>query len=368
MNLYFDNATTSHPKPEAVLDAVSRSIARGGSYSRGAYGRIAQSTLVVEKCRDAVGELIGASGDNIIFTLNATNAINLILQRGRFGDTVYVSPMEHNAVMRPLSYLSKTRGVKIVILPAFKDGRVDIDALNNFETKSKGLVVINHQSNVNGVVQDVDWIAAWANSRGLKVLVDAVQSLGNQDFSIENIDYLAFTGHKNLLGITGVGGAFIKDSDSVESLIFGGTGSNSDSFEMPNVMPDMYEAGTPNIVGIECLLAALENRPEPKHSKNVFFDFIREIEAVDNVHVYKSNDSLWQGEVFSFMHDEFSVSDVATKLYDQSQIEVRSGFHCAPLAHKTLDTFASGTVRVALSPYHCVSDLDYFVKALWEIK
>lgn len=365
MNLYFDNATTSHPKPNAVSDAMADEVLHGGGYSRGAYGRIAQTTLTVERCRDAVGEFFGLeNGDNIVFYLNATGAANLILQKYDFGGVVYISPMEHNAIMRPLEYLKSVKNLEIKILPHFSDGLVDIDAMSKIVVSEPGIVLVNHQSNVNGVIQPVDQIADWAKKSGLKVMVDTVQSLGNVSFKIGNIDFAIFAGHKTLLGPTGVGGAYIADIESVDSLIFGGTGSRSDSFLMPDVAPDKFEAGTPNTVGIAGLLAALENRPKSSHSIDDFKCFVEELRSNSELNLVVANDFANQGQVFSFTHKRLSSSEVSTRLYSEFGIETRSGLHCSPTAHRTLGTFPHGTVRVALSPYHTKEDMQCFIDSV----
>lgn len=369
MNLYFDNATTSYPKPDKVLEYMSKALSVGGSYSRGAYGRIAQSTMMVERCRDAVGRVLGlVSGDKIFFSLNATTAANAILQRADFGDTVYISPLEHNAIMRPIEFLRQSRGLKVVVMPHFADGRVDIDKLQSIKIEKRGMVVVTLQSNVNGAIQPINQIANWAKVNGLSVIVDTVQGLGNAQFDIKNVDYAIFAGHKTLCGPTGVGGAYVKNMDGLDSFVFGGTGSNSESFLMPDFAPDKYEAGTPNMPGIAGLLGALENKPESKHSRADLLMLLDSIDKIDGVTVYKSEDSEWQGETFSLSVNKMTVSDLSTNLYQKYEIETRSGLHCSPLAHKTLGTFSrGGTVRISLSPYHCAADMEFLIKALKDI-
>lgn len=365
MNLYFDNATTSHPKPDAVFEAVGEAVKRGGSYSRGAYGRIAESTLVVEKCRDGVAKIFGLdNGDNIAFCLNATSAANLILQRVFFAGEIYISPMEHNAIMRPIEFLKSRKQLKINVLPCSTDGLIDLEKLDEIHPMEGSLVVVNVQSNVNGVVQPVDAISRWAKKHGCKVLLDTVQALGNVSFSLKNVDFAIFAGHKTLYGPTGVGGAYIRDVSELESFVFGGTGSNSESFEMPDFAPDKFEAGTPNVVGIAGLLAAIENPPKGLHSKDDFGYLLKRIKANCNVKLWIANDFENQGEVFSLAHTSLSPSELSFKLYSEYGIETRSGLHCAPLAHKTLGTFPSGTLRISLSKFHQKSDLEFLADAI----
>ncbi|MEG1935334.1 MAG: aminotransferase class V-fold PLP-dependent enzyme, partial [Rikenellaceae bacterium] len=180
-------------------------------------------------------------------------------------------------------------------------------------------------------------------------------------------DYIIFTGHKALYGSAGIGGFYARDITSISPYLYGGTGSNSDSYEMPDYAPDKFEAGTANIIGIEMLLAALQNRPEPQHTKEDFLEVLARIEKIDGIVLYRSNDLKMQAELFSIQHIRINVSDLAQSIYDNYGFEVRKGLHCAPLAHKTLGTFSEGTVRFSLSAYHTAEDLNYLCNSLEEL-
>lgn len=366
MNRYFDNASTSYPKPSAVGRAMCLWLEDGGgTYGRAASQRVLQSVQAVERCRDLLCSMIGSPAElseNLFFTHNATHAANTILKGIglKAGDRVLVSPMEHNAVMRPLEFL----GVKYELLPALEDGSIDTDALCLLDVSGVKLVIVNHISNVNGVVQPLAKIGTWCASANLKFMIDASQSIGVEDINVNKneIDYLVFTGHKALLGPMGTGGFWARNPCSIEPLIYGGTGSNSDSFEMPSHYPDRMEAGTPNVVGIVGLLSAIENRPKELLCRAEIEQFHALISSNTSIKVFGD-----PSRVFSFTHNELSPSEIAGKLYNDYQIEVRSGLHCAPLAHRHLGTFPSGTVRVALSPYHKGEDLEYFATSLKQI-
>lgn len=364
-DLYFDNGSTGFPKPPEVSRAVADYLAaEGGTYGRAAYGRAWEATRRVEECRDRVGRLLGLdSGDRVFFTPNATAALNTVLKGlDLAGKKVWVSPLEHHAVMRPLAYLRETAGARTEVLPHLRDGRIDPDALRRTGPEDAALIVVNHQSNVNGAIQPLDEIYAWAG--GVPVLVDAAQSLGCVPVAARQADYVAFTGHKGLLGPTGTGGFYARQPQLLRPLLHGGTGSRSESYEMPEAWPDRFEAGTPNVAGLIGLGAALQHRPQARHTFADFLDFMQSVVALPGIRVWKAEDPNAQGELFSFGHDRIPPSELARRLYENAGIETRAGLHCAPLAHRTLGTFPAGTVRAALSPYHAPRDLEFFVESL----
>ncbi len=363
-NLYFDNATTAFPKPKEVGLAMARYLDEcGGGYGRGFYPRAVEATAMVEECRDALGALLGVDPGKVVFAPNATTAINLILKGLPLKNRrVLVSGMEHNAVMRALEYLQASQGTLVEILPCGADGRV-----GEFSPGDAALVVVNHQSNVNGVVQPLKQIMEWAGD--VPVMVDAAQSLspaGLPGFASgdKRPDFIAFTGHKGLYGPTGTGGAYIARPELVAPLIHGGTGSNSDSFQMPASCPDRFEAGTHNLAGIAGLLAALCHAPAPQHTRADFLDLLGRLKAIAGITIHCAIDSGEQGETLSITHSRFSPSELSEKLFAGYGIQTRPGLHCAPLAHRTLGTFPEGTVRIALSDYHTPQDLDLLASAI----
>lgn len=370
MNRYFDNGSTSFPKPPQVADDIHQYLTQlGGTYGRSAYRRVFESTQKVEACRDALAQLFGTSlSENVSFCANATMAINTIIKGLPLsGKTVWVSPLEHNAVMRPLTVVATRNNITIKILPTHPDGTIDLNALQSIDKSDIGLIIINHQSNVSGVIQPIADIARWAAD--VPVLVDGSQSAGCLPILIDEwgIDYFVFTGHKGLLGPTGIGGFFARHPERLQTLVEGGTGSHSDSFDMPDVMPDRFQAGTPNMVGIIGLLGALEHVPEPQHSDRDVLQLMDNIRALDGYQVIGASDPSCQGHLFSITHSRLSPSGIAQALYSQFGIEVRSGLHCAPAAHQFYHTFPHGTVRIALSPYHTPNDLNDLCQALDKI-
>ena len=322
MNRYFDNGSTSFPKPKAVVDAISDFVNNiGGSYGRSSHNRAFTATSLIEECRDLVGEKMGvADGGNIAWSMNATGASNVI-----------ISSLD-------------LRGKRVLVSP-----------------------VVNHQSNVNGVIQPIADIKSKLGD--IPFMLDTAQSLGHIDVNISDwdIDYAIFTGHKGLLGITGVGGLYAKHTNTLKSLIYGGTGSNSASFEMPVQFPEFLEAGTYNSVGIIGLLAAIKSKKIINHTKSDFLDMISAMRSLDGIEVFTAIDSEYQGELYSFRSSKMDGAKITSILNDKYGIECRYGLHCSPLAHSTLGTTASGTIRVAPSLIHTPQELSFFVEVLSEI-
>jgi cysteine desulfurase family protein len=367
LNYYFDNAATSYPKPESVAQAIGQYLSGGGgTYGRGAYPRIVEATRVVELTRELLATRLGISKpDHLYLCQNATAGINTILFGMRLRNChVLVSPLEHNAVMRPLRELERHHGVEWSLLPHGPDGAVDADRVGPAIRSTTRLIIINHQSNVNGLIQPVQAIAKAA--AGIPVLLDLAQSMGHVPLELDawGIDYAAFTGHKGLLGPTGTGGFFVRQPLTVEPLLFGGTGSRSESFEMPETLPDRFEAGTPNVTGIHGLLAALTEKIIARHAPDDAAGLLAEIGRLPGMSVITASDRSRQGALFSIRHESLDCGTMAQMLLEQGGIECRAGLHCAPLAHRTLGTFPDGTLRIALSPFHTAGDFSHLISTI----
>ncbi len=366
MNNYFDNASTSFPKPKEVAEAISNYLNNvGGTYGRGATTRILDSSAIVENCRDMLADQLGVSdAEKVFFSYGATDAACTLLFGLKLNGKVWVSPLEHNAVMRPLQSLQDKGIIEICVMPSKEDGLIDIEAFGLIEHADDALWVVNYQSNVNGLIQPIEELSKIKGDIGL--MLDITQAIGSQTFQLEalGVDYAFFTGHKGLLGPTGTGGYYIACPEQVSPFRYGGTGSRSESFEMPDFYPDRMEAGTPNIVGIVGLEAALSHKPEPLHSKDEFLSLLEKLRALPGIKVFAANDKYRQGEVFSITSKSLDVGALSARLYSEFQIETRAGLHCAPLAHKTLGSFPQGTVRFASSPYHTKEDLERLYEAI----
>jgi selenocysteine lyase/cysteine desulfurase len=201
------------------------------------------------------------------------------------------------------------------------------------------------------------------------LLVDASQSLGKVHIKVDDwdVDMLAFTGHKGLLGPTGIGGFFIRNPENVRPLIHGGTGSNSDKLEMPNFSPDKFEAGTLNILGIYGLYGALLSQPKVSFTSSGFKNLIRQLSLIKPIKLLIANDFENQSDVFSFVPLGTTVSNFTKLLYDFHKVEVRGGLHCSPIAHQSLKSYPHGAVRVSLSNYHTDLELEYLYNCILDI-
>jgi len=366
-NTYFDNAATSYPKPPAVAAAMARYLNEvGGSYGRSAYSRAFDVARSVERTRDRLAERMGVrDADQVVFAPNATYAINLVLRSLlRRGGRVLISPLEHNAVVRPLAAFASQYGGSFELLPHRADGRIDTSRIEGLVTPDTVLAVVNHQGNVNGVIQPLAEIKERLGT--VPLLVDASQSFGSIPLCVDdwNIDFLAFTGHKALLGPTGIGGLYLRNPAEVEPLVYGGTGSASESFQMPDFMPDRFEAGTLNIAGIYGLLAALEEPKVSRHTREEYRRFIDDLKSLPSLEVLCADRFEDQGDVFSLLQPDGDPATLGRTLFDQFGIETRVGLHCAPLAHQTLGTFPRGTVRFGVSSYHSADDFFYVTEAI----
>lgn len=365
--MYFDNAATSYPKSEGVLRRVTQYLNEGGTYGRGAYARCHNATLMVERARKQIAELFGIKrAQQLIFVNSATTAINIVL----FGTDypkrrVAISPLEHHAVTRPLHELKKRLTLQIDILPAYRSGLLNLESLPENWGSLYDLVIINHASNVNGIVQNLSEVRR-SMGEGL-LLVDASQSAGAVAIDVERdgIDFLAFNGHKSVAGPPGVGGLYLREPNSLRPLVYGGTGSHSAEYEMPPFIPDRFEAGTPNMMGIAGLLGALETPLPYRHTYEDFCAFREHISNLDSYYlVWQGGAELLSTEVLSIVPRNGQVSELTRLLFSDWGIEVRGGMQCAPLAHRFFGTFPSGTVRFSLSPLHGIAELEYVEHAL----
>ena len=379
MNKYFDNSATSYPKDPLVAETVATCLRDiKGSFSRGHTKDSIRIAEVFFETREMLAKLFNADkSENIIFTQNATMAMNNVL----FGLDLYkkhvlVSPLEHNCVMRPLEFLRKSKILKYNILPANPDGSIIYEKIKKQIKKNTALIVINHTSNVNGLTQDINQIRKYIGN--IPLLIDAAQSAGHEniDISKADIDYLVFTGHKGLYGPCGTGGFYLKDLNSLKSFVYGGTGSRSDSFDMPEFTPDKFEAGTPNIPGIFGLWAALKALPALTSCQseisatitsvpiNSFIDFLK---SKTDFEIYSAIEKEKQAPLVSISHKSLKITDIANDLYRKHEIATRLGLHCAPAAHRFLGTYPEGTIRLSFSRYHTPEDIEYLENSILEV-
>jgi cysteine desulfurase/selenocysteine lyase len=374
---YLDNAATSWPKPDAVAEAMLRYLRDvGASPGRSAHRLSIQAERLRLEAREAVAELFGLRDPlRVVFTHNGTAAINLalfgLLEPGAH---VVATGMEHNAVMRPLRALER-RGVSISLAACRPDGTMEPAAVAECLRPHTRLVVMNHASNVCGTVLPVRQVGALARGRGIPLLVDAAQTAGCWpiDMHADNIDLLAFTGHKAMLGPTGAGGLALRedfDISRLPALVHGGTGSRSEHEFQPDFLPDKYEAGTPNAVGLAGLAAGVRYvlergvdklRADEQSLTQLLIDGLRSIRGV---HVRGTHDAARQTAVVSFTMDGKSPAEIGLALDEEFEIMCRPGLHCAPRAHLTMGTSPAGTVRLSPGPFTTLADIEQAISAI----
>jgi cysteine desulfurase family protein len=373
---YLNNAATSFPKPAAVVRAVRQAmLLASSSPGRAGYGESLAEREIFET-RQALAILLGvADPSRLIFTKNATEALNLAL-RGALhpGDHVVTTSMEHNSVARPLSYLRR-RGVSFTRVMCAPDGTLDPAEIERAVQPNTRLIAAVHASNVCGTILPVRDLARIARDRGLLLLVDAAQTAGVIPVNLDQLgaDFVAFSGHKGLLGPQGTGALYVRDPAPLEPLIFGGTGSRSDSPSQPDFPPDKFESGTPNVPG----LAGLGAGARFVYRKGVANILKREIgmtrilleglAELPQAAVYGPRDVSLRVGVVSLNIGDLDPGQAALRLENEFGIVTRSGLHCAPWAHETIGTLQRGTLRFSLGWATTRADVARALRALHEI-
>jgi cysteine desulfurase family protein len=379
MEVYLNNASTSLPKPPAMMEAMVRyNNEVGVNTGRGSYPRALESARIISDTRIELAELFNIEDNSrIIFTLNCTQAINIAMW-GLLneGDHVIISSVEHNAVVRPLMEINKRRGVEYTIVDADDKGRVKAEDYKQAFKKNTKLMILNAGSNVCGTVNPVDEVGAIARETDVIFMVDGAQIAGchTVDVKRSNIDIFAFPGHKGLMGPAGIGGLFISEDLDVETLYQGGTGSESHLEFQPDFYPDKMEPGTPNSIGIAGFLASLEfikaTGVENIRDKklNLTAQFLAGLMEIDGVTYYGSNRIEDQLGVLSIVFEEIDCGKVADILFKDYGIMVRNGLHCAPLAHKTLGTYKTGTVRFSIGYFNNESHIEHALDSIKDLR
>jgi len=379
--LYLDNAATSFPKPDTVMAAmIAYQQNIGANPGRSGHGRSVEAGRIVFETREALARLFHIEDPlRIALTKNATESLNIVLQGGlRPGDSVITSGMEHNSVMRPLRFL-EGRGVELSVVPCSPRGELEPDDVRKALRKNTRMVVLTHASNVTGTILPVEAVGALLRDRPeVLFCVDAAQTAGALPIDVEKmrIDLLAFTGHKSLFGPQGTGGLYIREGleNKISPLKMGGTGSRSEFEQQPVFMPDRYESGTPNTIGIAGLGAGvsfvLEQtvgtvRDQEERLISRFLSGLRDLR--DDVIVYGPQDASRQTAVVSFNIRDVSASDAASYFEDNRGILCRPGLHCAPSAHRTIGTFPRGTIRFSFGFFNTQRDVDDACAALREL-
>lgn len=377
--IYFDNGSTSWPKAPGVAEAMSRLLTDGAfNINRGNYEGAYEVEGLVLETRDMLAKLFHAPcSRNVIFTPGITHSLNCFIKGFlKAGDHVIVSGLEHNAVMRSL-YQMQESGITYEVAETDEEGTVDPEKLERLIKAETKAVIVTHASNVCGTIVPIEEIGEICERHQIFFAVDSAQSAGTIEVNMEKckIDFLAFTGHKGLLGPQGIGGFVISEKldKQMKPYIAGGTGSISDSYAMPESLPDKYESGTMNLPGIIGLHAALKyiisESVEKIHDKKMQLAkyFIEQIKQLPGIRIAGKQNEENRVAVVSLDFTEWDNAMVAFELEQQYGIMTRVGLHCAPLAHKTLGTYPQGTVRFAFSASNTKEEIDICVRGIKEM-
>ncbi len=374
--IYLDNASTSFPKPETVYSGTDTFLRNlGVNIGRGENRLEHEAAEKVLESRRKIARFFGIKDyRRLVFTYNATLSLNLALKGAlKESDHLLVGPMQHNSVMRPLHAVKERVSSSELRHDAM--GLLDLKSLEEQITPQTKMVVINHASNVNGVIQPLSAIGRICREKELLLLVDASQSAGSIPIDAEecNIDLLAFTGHKGLLGPLGVGGLFVGERILLEPIIEGGTGFASEQERQPRNLPEGFEAGTrntPAIIGLAEGISFIEEIGVPAISghKSALIDRLKAgLEDVEDAEIYHySSGSGESCGVLSFTVEGWKIEDIG-KVLNSRDFVVRGGLHCAPHAHRALNTFPEGAIRVSPGYFSTEQDIDSFLQSVKEI-
>ncbi|MCI8583156.1 MAG: aminotransferase class V-fold PLP-dependent enzyme [Dorea sp.] len=377
--IYFDNGSTSWPKAPGVPEAMAELLTRGAfNINRGNYEGAYEVEGVVLDTREQLARLFHArNSKGVVFTPNVTYSLNLFLKGFlHFGDHIVVTGLEHNAVMRPLEQL-KGIGVSYDIAPVDREGNLMTEDLEACIKRNTKAVLVTHASNVCGTVVPIQEIGELCAQRGLVFGVDTAQTAGTLDIDMEKckIDFLAFTGHKGLLGPQGIGGFLVSErlDKEMSPLIAGGTGSLSDSLIMPGSLPDKYESGTmnlPGIIGLHKALSYLEETGIDRiHRRKMELTeyFLQKLQGISGIRIVGHNNCENRVAVVSLDFQTRDNAVAAFELEQEAGIMTRVGLHCAPVAHQSLGTFPEGTVRFAFSAANREEEIDKCIETIYKI-
>lgn len=378
MGTYLDNAATSYPKPDVVIDTISKFMKNiGATAGRGAYKSAITADRLIFDCRSNICKLFnGKDPSKVIFTYNITDSLNTLINGIlNSGDHVITSSLEHNSVWRPLKILERDKNVQISKTPCSPEGITDPKEIQKLIRENTKLIVFTHASNVLGTIQPIREIGAIAKKHNIIFLVDSAQTAGAYPIDVQrdNIDILAFTGHKSLFGPTGTGGFLLNCDINLRPLKSGGTGEDSKNPYQPDFLPNKFEAGTLNVAGIVGLGEGIKyisnigvENIRAKEDKIIEYALER-LKEVPSIHIYGPEDPQKIVGVISFNIKDIPGEEIAFKLDQEYDIMIRVGFHCAPTAHKVMGTYEIGAMRIGIGYFNTKKDIDILVSALKNI-
>jgi len=382
--VYLDNSATSYPKPPEVTEAMVRFAAEcGASAGRGAYAEARECERIIAACRARVAKLIHAEGpERIVFAMNCSEALNTVirglLNTAPAGSHVLATAMEHNSVLRPLNALAQQTGLKPEFVPCDPaTGLVDPGDLRRAIRPETRLIACVHVSNVTGTMQPIADVAAIARQADIPCLIDAAQSAGHVPIDVRALgaSFVAFPGHKGLLGPLGTGVLYIHPGmeEHLPTMKEGGTGTVSERATHPAAMPDKYEIGSHNAIGLaglsEGVAWLLDRGVESirRHDERLCELFLERTDGTDGLTVYGPRSTRRRAGVFSMNVAGLTCGELAGELESGFGVCSLPGVHCAPLAHRTIGTHPAGTCRLSFGPFTTEDDIRHAAGAVRQI-
>ncbi len=381
--IYLDNAATSFPKPEGVVRAMCSFMENvGANPGRGGHSRSLDAGRIILETRELLADLFGAPGVNqIILTQNITHSLNLVIKGYlKAGDHVITTRYEHNSVLRPLHRLKENGMITLDYLPVTLKGEVDLQDLERLQRPETSLLAVNHASNVTGLRLPVEKLSRRAKELGLAVLIDTAQTAGGYNYNWQQlralgVDFVAFTGHKGLMGPQGTGGLVISEEAASRTAPFieGGTGSKSDRLLQPKLLPDKFEAGTqntPGIAGLNAALKFLQETGREKISRVIkarIARLYRGFQEIPGVEIIGPGLESPRVSTLSVTFGDIDPAEVAFRLDQDYGVLTRSGLHCASLAHKAAGTYPAGTLRFSPGYFTIEEEIETALSAVAEL-
>ncbi len=374
--IYLDNSATSYPKPKTVVQSVFEAYNKfGGNSGRGAYDMALETTEQIYLCRKKLAEMFGVpSTENVIITYNCTMALNMAIKGiAKTGSHFVISDLEHNAVLRPLSKLKNQGIADFSVACVENDAYKTVQNFKNCIKENTAAIVCTGASNVFGIMPPYRLLARLAHRNNLLFVMDCAQVAGSMPINMmrDEIDIICCAGHKGLMGPAGTGVMMLKDGVELDTIVEGGTGSNSANKNQPENLPDRFESGTPNIQGIIGLSKALDYI-KSVGIENIYYHEISLMKYLQKRLMQNKNVILYTDffdkrqslmPIISFNVKNMHSEEVA-ELLSADGIAVRAGLHCAPLAHRKFKTDTTGTVRISPSVFTKKSDIDFLINSV----
>ncbi|MCY6482761.1 aminotransferase class V-fold PLP-dependent enzyme [Clostridium aestuarii] len=374
--IYLDNAATTFPKPQQVYDEVLECMRNyAANPGRSSHDMAIKAESKIMEARQEISTIFNIKNPlNIVFTSNATDGLNIGIKGIlKAGDHVISTMIEHNSVLRPINSLNKKR-TEVSLIGVNTRGYVNIEALKKEIKKNTKAIVINHASNVLGTIQNINEIGKIAKEKGIIFMVDASQSAGVVPIDVvkDNIDILAFPGHKGLFGPQGTGCIYINEKVNMYPYTEGGTGSQSNLMKQPKFLPDRFESGTRNTPGIAGLCEGVKFIKKVgidkirKHENMITKYLVQELSEISRIKIYGGSNYDNRAAVVSFNIDGIDSSEVGYLLNEEG-VAVRTGYHCAPLIHGIIGTNYKGTVRISPGYFNTLKEIEKTIEIIKKI-